>query len=146
MCRVQSYPGSSDAASTASVSLSNLPSASASVLSSSANLQVLQTATPSSTSTAPLSVTSSSAPTALAHISLKRRRASAAKVGKRKQYDMADMVRLQMRQLQVERERLAVERQKITCLHGIKDELMMMRVALGNASGVEFMHIANQEE
>lgn len=85
-------------------------------------------------------INSSSAPPVQVHAGFRRRRRTpASKVVKRKKYEMADMVRLQMRQLQVERERLAVERQKVKCLEGIKEELTMVRVTLGNANGVEFM-------
>jgi len=43
---------------------------------------------------------------------------------------MNDMVKLQMRQLQIERARLAVKRQKVKCLQGIHCELTTIKFAL----------------
>jgi hypothetical protein len=91
-------------------------------------------------------INSSCAPPVQVHAGFSRRRTPASKVVKRKKYEMADMVRLQMRQLQVERERLALERQKVKCLEGIREELIMVRLALGNTTGFELMAVSGKED
>jgi len=105
------------------------------------------TIAPTSASSTPLRLNSSSATRVPGRAGSKRRCApAAAHVKKSKQYSVADMVRLQMRQLQVAKQRLTVEREKVTYLQGIREELTMIRVTLGNGTGLQFIPVASKDE
>jgi len=54
------------------------------------------------------------------------------------------MVKLQTRQLQLERERNRIEREKLQCLTAIQGELTAIRATLCHSVGVTFMPV--QEE
>lgn len=64
---------------------------------------------------------------------------------KQKAFTMNDMVKLQMRQLQVERERLSVEKQKLVCLEGINSELATLKFLYCSKAGIEITPVTEEE-